>query len=122
MWVAVGFIALAAVQYIFLPWTAFIEISADLGLGYVVFLAMTRTDPVPTALKRIPDLSLGLYVFNWPVAQITLLVLPTLSPLGLFALSFPLTVIISLACWAILVRPINLLAFPAQHRALLARS
>lgn len=103
-----GFLALAAAQYIFLPWTPFIEICAELGLGYLVFLAMTSSVQVPKRIRKLPDLSLGLYVYNWPAAQITLLLIPTLSPLALFTLSFPMTILLSYITWLLVSRPINL--------------
>ena len=103
-----GLLGLAALQYYTLPWTPFVEITAEFGFGYLVFLAITSRLKVPAALKSLPDLSLGLYVFNWPMAQLTLLMLPALSPLGLFAISFPLTALLSYVSWASLSRPINL--------------
>lgn len=103
-----GLLALAAVQYIFLPWTPFIEITAELGLGYLVFLAMTSQMQVPKRISKLPDLSLGLYIYNWPAAQITLLLIPTLTPWALFALSFPATVLLSYLTWILVSRPINL--------------
>ena len=100
-------IALAAAQYFLLPWTPFVEISVELGLGYLLFLAITSKATLPRFLNSVPDLSLGLYVFNWPAAQLTLLMLPTLTPLSLFVVSFTLTILISYVSWASLSRPIN---------------
>lgn len=102
-----GLLALAAVQYVFLPWTPFIEICAELGLGYLVFLAMTSKVEIPTKIANLPDLSLGLYLYNWPAAQITLLLLPALTPYALFAVSFPITVFLSYATWLLISRKIN---------------
>ncbi len=103
-----GFLTLAGVQFIFLPWTPFIEICAELGLGYLAFLAMTSQRALPTSLARLPDLSLGLYIYNWPAAQITLLVMPSLTPYPLFAISFPVTVFLSIITWFLVSRKINL--------------
>ncbi len=102
-----GLLALAAVQYLFLPWTPFIEISAEIGLGYLVFLAMTSRLQVPKRIGKLPDLSLGLYIYNWPAAQIVLLMLPTLTPYKLFAVSFPVTVFLSYVTWRLVTRKIN---------------
>jgi len=102
-----GLLSVAGLQYIFLPWTPFIEICADLGLGYLAFLAMTSRRTVPASLRLLPDLSLGLYLYNWPAAQITLLLMPTLTPYPLFAVSFPITVFLSATTWFIISRKIN---------------
>ncbi|HHL42205.1 MAG TPA: acyltransferase [Hellea balneolensis] len=102
-----SFIMAAGVHYIFLPWTPYIEILMDLALGFLVFQAIFTHANLPEWTKKIPDLSLGLYVFNWPVSQILLLLLPTLSPLALFGLSFPVAIVLALATWLILNRPIE---------------
>jgi len=102
-----GFIGLAALQYYLLPWTPFIEISAVLGFSYLTFMAMTNKAETPEWLKKLPDLSLGLFVFNWPMSQIVLLLVPTLMPYSLFALSFPPTVILSAICWALISKNTN---------------
>jgi len=102
-----GFLSLAGIQYIFLPWTPFIEICADLGLGYLAFLTMTSRMVLPASLGRLPDLSLGLYIYNWPAAQITLLMIPSLTPYPLFAISFPVTIFLSYITWLVVSRKIN---------------
>ena len=111
--VPIALMAVTAVQYYILPWTPFIEISMELGLGYLIFLGITAKKPLPNWLKNAPDLSLGLYIFNWPTAQIMLLLIPSLTPLPLFVLAFPLTLTLSLAAWYLVSRPINFRLAPA---------
>ncbi len=106
--IPIALLMLAGMQFMLLPWTPFIEISADLGFGYLVFLAITSRIAVPITLARLPDLSLGLYVFNWPTTQITLLVMPSLTPYPLFAVSFPITVLLSYTTWLVVSRKINI--------------
>lgn len=103
---AVG-IGLAAFQYYILPWTPFLEITAELAFGYLVFLGITHVSTPPLWAQKIPDLSLGLYIFNWPASQLILLMIPSLSPLGLFAFSLPATFLCAYCAWAIVSRPIN---------------
>jgi peptidoglycan/LPS O-acetylase OafA/YrhL len=81
-----------------------IEITATLALAYLVFYGMTSKRALPGWMQKTPDLSLGLYVINWPMAQIVLLNLPGISPLGLFAISFPLTVLTSAGIWLLINR------------------
>ena len=98
-------IGFTALQFYVLPWTPFIEISMTLGLSYLAFLAMTHRARVPESFAKIPDISLGLFIFNWPMAQIVLLLIPSLGPLALFGLSFPLAILLSLLCWLLITRP-----------------
>ncbi len=108
MFIPAGLLAMAALQFYVLRWTPFIEISATLGFGYLVFMVMTSRAPLPVFLRRIPDLSLGLYVYNWPTAQITLLLIPSLTPVPLFAIAFPITIALSYLTWVLVSRKINL--------------
>ena len=92
------------IEYRYLPWTPLIEITATLGLGYLAYYGITSKRTVPDWLQKLPDLSIGLYVINWPMAQIILLNFPGLSPIGLFAVSFPLTVLTSVVIWMLINR------------------
>jgi peptidoglycan/LPS O-acetylase OafA/YrhL len=92
------------VEYFLLQWTPLIEITATLALGYLAYYGITSKRATPAWMQQIPDLSLGLYVINWPMAQIVLLNLPGISPLQLFAISFPLTVLMSLGIWLLINR------------------
>lgn len=100
-----AFIFVAGIHYLVLPWTPYIEVLMDIGLGLLVFQAITNPASCPGWLRKLPDLSLGLYVFNWPVLQITLLLLPGLSPLLLFAIGFPITILIAFMNWALVQKP-----------------
>lgn len=105
-------IGAAAVQYYALTWTPFIEISTEFGLGYLVYLGITsrrnfRSPDAKHRSKPIPDLSLGLYVFNWPVTQIVLLMAPGLTPLPLFGISYPITILIAFLVWGVVSRRLN---------------
>jgi len=91
-------------EYYFLPWTPLIEVTATIALGYLTYYGITAAKGMPNWLKKTPDLSLGLYVINWPMAQIVLLNIPGISPLGLFAVSFPLTILLSAGIWMIINR------------------
>ncbi len=99
--------AITFVQYKFLPWTAGISISASLGFGVLVLFLMTSQKPAPEFIRKIPDLSLGIYIYAWPVPQILLLIWPDLTPWGLIGLSLPMVILLALASWGFLSRPIN---------------
>ncbi len=113
---------LALVQFLLLPWTPFIEITATLGFGWLCWLAMTSDRPVPAAFENLPDLSLGIYIYNWPSAQILLLLLPGLGPMALFALSFPVTLLLAWLNWWVLSGRINSFAEKPSLPGLVRRS
>lgn len=102
--VPAGLFSLTIFQYFALPWTPMIEITATLAIGYLAYFGVTSLRTTPGIVKKMPDLSIGLYVLNWPIAQISLLMIPTLGSLSLFAVSFPLTVLISWGLWALITR------------------
>ncbi len=108
MLVPIVIIFAAAVQYYAMPLTPLIEITAEMGIGYLVYLGITSQRRMPNWFKSMPDLSLGIYVFNWPAAQISLLLMPELAPLELFVVAFPITLLLAYVSWASLSRPINL--------------
>ncbi len=92
-------LGLAALQFILLPWTVFIEITAICGFGSLVWLAMTSSRPAPQWISKLPDLSLGIFIYCWPVAQILLLLMPKISAPALILLSLPLTIAIAGLNW-----------------------
>lgn len=106
--IPLSLIGFAALHFYLIAWTPLIEISMELGLGYLCYLGITSKRPAPQWVRATPDISLGLYMFNWPATQITLLLIPTLTPLPLFAIAFPVTVLISLCVWGLVSRKINI--------------
>ena len=107
---AIIFIGIATVQYIFLPWSVAIEISASFGFGLLALLAATSQVKAPKIIKKLPDLSLGLYIYTWPTSQIILLLIPELSSWQLIGLSLPATIIIAWLSWFLISRNTNLYA------------
>ena len=55
--------------------------------------------------NRLGDYSYGLYIYGWPVAQATILFVPGLSPLALFALSASLSLLAAMASWHLIEKP-----------------
>ena len=107
-YIPAGLLTATLLQYFILPWTPMIEVTASLALGYLAFVGFISSRPAPGWVRKLPDLSLGLYVFNWPIAQLVLLSIPSLAPLALFAISFPLTVALSVFLWMLFSRKINM--------------
>lgn len=82
-----------------------------LGVSYVpiityvvLWLALWR--PVrPGWLKGGGDYSYGLYIYAFPIQQALILAWPTLHPVAVFALAFPLTLALAIASWHFVEHP-----------------
>ena len=75
------------------------------GTYSVIYLALSSSAHLVLFGKRV-DLSYGVYLYGWPVAQ-TLLYFThqKLSPLPLFILAMPVTLLIAYASWRVVERP-----------------
>lgn len=109
---AVFFICLAAVLYHLYPWTTAIEIAVTLAFACLCSLTILADHQGAKGqkkkwLSRIPDLSLGLYVFIWPVTQIVLLHVPSLSLGLLFSASLLISILISWALYVAVQKPVQ---------------
>lgn len=118
--IAAGLLTLTSFSYFIAPWTPLIEILATLFYSYTAYLMITSQAALPKFMRKAPDLSLGIYVFHWPTAQILLLLVPGATSMGLFAMTLPITLIISASIWWGLQRPINR-KLPAISRASLSK-
>lgn len=94
--IAALLIIATSAQYALLKWSPFIEVFATLSWCYIAFMLMTNQKAFPKMQQNVPDLALALYLFHWPTAQIMLQVFPESSSTGLFLLTAPTTIAISL--------------------------
>lgn len=98
---------LAAIHYLMLPWSPLTEVLATIFWGYSAILLMSYDGTkLPKAMQNVPDLSLGLYIFHWPAAQILLLLAPNSGSLALFALTAPVTILLSWLVWKAVQHPL----------------
>ncbi len=79
-----------------LPWTFGLGIA---GLGLVLVLLSAP------ALRLRQDLSYGLYIYGWPVAQVVVALAPGIAPLSLALWSLLLTAPLAFASWHLVERP-----------------
>jgi peptidoglycan/LPS O-acetylase OafA/YrhL len=56
-------------------------------------------------LRRLPDVSYGVYLYGWPVQKLLLWYWPALSPWTLFALAAPLAIALGAASWYLVEKP-----------------
>ena len=76
-----------------------------LALGYGALVLGARPLGLPGAFARRMDLSFGVYIYGWTVAQILLLTLPSISAPWLAALSIPPTLALAFASWHLVEKP-----------------
>ncbi len=94
--IAAGLFGFAALNYLALPWTSFIEIFLTLSFGYTAWLLATSESPKLAVLDGWPHLALGLYLINWPTTQVLLHTFPTLNDTTLPMVSLPVSLVLTL--------------------------
>jgi len=99
--------AVAAVNYLALPWTSFIEISLTLSFGYTAWLLSTSTTRRLAILNNWPQLALGLYLINWPTTQVLLHAFPELGSTTLPLVSLPISLALTVTSHVALSGRIN---------------
>jgi peptidoglycan/LPS O-acetylase OafA/YrhL len=77
---------------------------ASLG-GYALLYAAEKRSPLLSHFNRLPDVSYGLYLYGWPTQKLLLWYLPSLSPLGLFALAAPIAIAFGTVSWYLVEKP-----------------
>lgn len=83
-----------------------------LALGYGA-LVVGFADFAPLrAYNRLGDYSYGTYVYAFPIGQATFVLMPTLGPWGLIAVTFPITLVLAVASWVLIENP----ALTHRHR------
>jgi peptidoglycan/LPS O-acetylase OafA/YrhL len=85
------------------------DILATLAFCHAVLLAAYRLP----ALELKEDISYGVYIYGWPVAQMLITLLPGITPFELAVLSIVCTLPIARASWLLVERP----ALPLRPKA-----
>jgi len=95
--IAAAFIAVASVMYFvdFIPWTKAIIVSLTMGWAWLGVTCLKLPSDKFAFLNNWPALALAIYLINWPVSQMTLLLMPDLTAGTLMTLSLPLTIALS---------------------------
>lgn len=91
--ISAAFILAASAMYFssFLPWTKGIVVALILGWAWLCVTLLKLEKDQIRLMNNWPALALAIYLINWPVAQILLLILPEISAAGLIGLSLPVT-------------------------------
>lgn len=95
----------ATLWHEFLLWTPVIEMLVTLFWAYGGLLLATSKTSVLNSLDAWPNLALGMYLANWPTAQLLLLAYPDISSWGLVALTLPVTALVAIIAHMLVSRP-----------------
>ncbi|WP_081639402.1 acyltransferase family protein [Euryhalocaulis caribicus] len=90
---------------LFVDYRAESEIFANLALGYWLFVIGTAHAPRFNGLKRVDDISYGLYIWHWPVMQILLWKGIINQPLHMAVTAIPLAILIAFLSWRLIEKP-----------------
>jgi peptidoglycan/LPS O-acetylase OafA/YrhL len=88
----------------FLCLAATVALPTPLAIAALGYAVLTLTLRAP-ALPLRADLSYGLYIYGWPVAQTLVHLYPGLGPVELAALSLACTLPLAAASWHLVERP-----------------
>lgn len=93
----------------------------SMGYGAIGYLVLCFAALPMTRLRMISargDISYGLYIYGWPVAQSVLLIAPELGPIALAAVSLAVASLLAVGSWRLIERPaLDLKRIAAPRRA-----
>jgi peptidoglycan/LPS O-acetylase OafA/YrhL len=101
-WIFVGVLVAVWVATWGGSWT---KVTGVLAVGFGVLVFAFRT---PAWLRRLTapgDLSYGIYVYAFPVQQSVAAIWPSVHPLAMFAIAFPVTYGLAFLSWRLVERP-----------------
>lgn len=96
--------ALAGVSWLIRDFHA-VEVTMNLMLAAFVMWAAFVRAPALDALKRLPDMSYGLYIYHWVVLQSVISLWPGLSVPALFSIALPTTLGLAYLSWTWVEKP-----------------
>lgn len=104
--VALGMAGIAALFW-FPAGTGLGDISATLMvvIPIVIFTLIPPERLTPRAIKELPDLSYGVYLWHYPIMQILLGSFAVTQPLRLFILAVPLSLLAGAVSWFLVEKP-----------------
>lgn len=77
----------------------------NLIVGYLILSLAFLPSGVIRRFNGIGDYSYGIYIYAFPIQQSVMARMPNLEPLGLFAISLPITLVLAVASWHVVEKP-----------------
>lgn len=95
--ISAGLMAVAAGQYYldFIPWTKAIVVCLILSWAWICIGFLKLAPAKLRFMNKCPAMALAVYLINWPVSQILLLIFPEITPGQLILFSLPVTLVLS---------------------------
>lgn len=81
------------------------EMMTNIWLAYIIFWAAYVKVPTLDGLKKLSDVSYGIYIYHWAVAQWIFYKMPSLSTGQLLFLTLLATLILSILSWFLVEKP-----------------
>lgn len=85
--------------------SASMEVAVNLFLACGVMLITFMRVPKFNALKKLDDVSYGIYIYHWAVMQLAFYWFPELSVATLFVVALPVVVMLAWASWTYVEKP-----------------
>ena len=81
------------------------EVTMNLMLAYMIMWAAYVKAPKLDFLKKLSDVSYGVYIYHWAILQLLFMWFPNLSVMGLFLITFPVTYWLATLSWHFVEKP-----------------
>jgi len=94
----IGLAALTAKLHVF-------EVTMNLMLAYFVMWAAYIKAPKLNFLKKLNDVSYGVYIYHWCILQLIFMWMPKLSVAALFIITLPITFLLATLSWHFVEKP-----------------
>jgi peptidoglycan/LPS O-acetylase OafA/YrhL len=88
-----------------LPFEGSANIGLAVGLSYLLYYLGHAQWPALNGLRRMPDVSYGVYLYAWPIQKLLLWWQVVETPWALFALSALLSLVMGTVSWHVVERP-----------------
>ncbi len=73
--------------------------------SYILFTIAFARIPFVANFGKLPDISYGVYLYGWPIQQLFIWYIPSVSPWMLFAMTLPTTAACGWLSWQLVERP-----------------
>ena len=111
-----GLLAIAAINYIFMPWSPVIEVFSALFWTYLAMLINQKPSRATDWMASWPNLTLGIYIGCWPVGQTLVALYPDMDRALLILSTLGVTIVLAIISHVTISGHINVWASQALRR------
>lgn len=81
------------------------EVTMNMMLAYMIMWAAYVKAPKLNFLRKLSDVSYGVYIYHWCILQLVFMWMPKLSVMALFMITLPITFILANLSWHFVEKP-----------------